>query len=129
MGLSIQQETGRPNSVTMVLAGQIDGGASAKLDQEIGTILRQGTRTIILDMAGVDFMSSAGVGVIMKAKTSLTARNGDLATIHLQPQVEKVFEIMALLPAMNVVKNTEELDEYLAKVQRRMTEDGSFSDD
>ena len=72
-------------------------------------------------MAQVDFITSSGVGTITKAKKTLDQRGADLAMINLQPQVQKVFEIMDLLPTLNVFENTEELDEYLTRVQRRIT--------
>jgi anti-anti-sigma regulatory factor len=59
----------------------------------------------------------------MKAKTSLAKRGGDLVLANLQPQVEKVFEIVRLLPTLGVFQNQQELDEYLEKIQRRITEE------
>ncbi len=40
---------------------------------------------------------------------------------NLQPQVAKVLEIMRLVPVLGVFQGREELDEYLGRIQRRMT--------
>jgi anti-anti-sigma regulatory factor len=56
----------------------------------------------------------------MKAKTSLARRGGELVLTNLQPQVEKVFEIVRLLPALGVFQNQQELDEYLETIQHRI---------
>jgi sigma-B regulation protein RsbU (phosphoserine phosphatase) len=88
---------------------------------KIHRLLAESVRTVVLDMTGVDFISSAGVGSLASAKTSLTNRGGELAMTNLQPQVAKVLEIMRLMPVLGVFKDQEELDEYLGRVQRRMT--------
>ena len=77
-------------------------------------------KTLVLDMEGVAFISSAGVGLIAKAKTLLERKGADLATINLQPQISKVFEIMRLLPNLNVFESVRELDEYLDRVQKNI---------
>ena len=77
-------------------------------------------KILVLDMAGVDYITSSGIGTIVKAKTSLKRRGGNLAIINLQPQVEKVFEILRLIPVMEVFASREELDEYLVKVQDKI---------
>ncbi len=74
-------------------------------------------------MEGVAFLSSAGVGAIAKAKTTLNRKEADLAMINLQPQIKKVFEIIRLLPSFNVFESVRELDEYLAKVQKNITDE------
>jgi len=43
--------------------------------------------------------------------------------------VEKAFEVMELLPTLNIFKDVQELDEYLTKIQDRISEEGSFVDD
>ena len=77
-------------------------------------------------MEGVDFITSMGVGILVKAKSSLTNDGGDIAMINLQPQVRKVFEIIRLLPTLNVFADREELDGYLGKVQHRMIGDEEY---
>ncbi len=121
MELKIRIRQTKPGVVTMSPIGPIDTETSSTLDNEICGILAEATKTLVLDMAGVDFITSAGIGAIAKTKASLKQRGGDLAMVNLQPQVKKVFEIMRLLPVLNVFEDKEELDEYLGKVQRRIT--------
>lgn len=115
------------HSVKMSLSGSIDSDTADILDGEIARLLDNAISTLVLDFSDITYISSAGVGVIMKAKTSLTRRKGDLAMINLQPQVKKVFEIIHLLPALNVFESVEELDEYLGKIQRGIIDEDSES--
>ncbi len=121
MKLTIRTKQMEAGSITLTLRGPLDGETCALLDSEVGRALTEPIRTLVLDMAGVDFITSAGVGTIMKAKTSLARRQADLAMIGMQPQVQRVFEIIRVLPMLQVFQSRAELDEYLGTIQRRMT--------
>jgi len=110
------------NKVRLILSGQINSETWEKLDKEGDSLLEKKITAMIFDLADVDFISSAGIGVIIKAKMSLLRNYGDLAMLNPQPQISKVFDIMKLLPAMNVFANIKELDEYLTRVQKKVIE-------
>ncbi|MHC4618190.1 MAG: STAS domain-containing protein [Planctomycetota bacterium] len=111
--------------VVFSLVGSIDSNTCAVLDEKIESVLAEPVKTIMLDMEGVDSMTSAGVGVITKARNKMKQKDGHFGIVNLQPQIEKVFEVMRLLPSLNVFASTEELDEYLEKIQRRIKEEGT----
>ena len=123
MKLKIRIRQTKPGVVTLSPIGPIDTETSLTLDKEICRILAASTKTLVFDMAGVDFITSVGIGTIAKAKTSLNRIGGDLAMINLQPQIKEVFEIMRLLPTLNVFASMKELDEYLGKIQQRIIEE------
>lgn len=126
MSLTVRIKQKDSGTVTIAPVGSLDSQTHRLLDAEINGIVTESIETLVLDMAGIDFITSSGVGTITKATAILNQRGADLAMINLQPQVEKVFEIMDLLPRLNVFENTEELDEYLGKVQRRITGEEAF---
>lgn len=125
MKLKIRNRQTKPGIVTMSPEGSVDADTSAILDRELRRILAENVKTLVLDMAGVDFISSAGIGTVTKAKVTLKRQGGDLAMINVQPQVKKVFEIMRLGPVLNVFESIRELDEYLEKLQKRVVEEGT----
>jgi len=121
MKLKIDIQQTRPGIITMLPKGPLSGETHGLLDSEVSKILEEPLKVLVIDMQNVDFITSAGVGAIVKAKTSLVKKGADLAMINLQPQVQKIFEIIRLLPQIGVFQHRDELDEYLGKVQRRMT--------
>ncbi|MCH8193655.1 MAG: STAS domain-containing protein [Planctomycetes bacterium] len=126
MALQVTKASGdSQGAITLVLEGSLDSGSSGQLDKEIHDACSDGVRTLILDMREVSFISSAGIGVIIKTKESLKKRNMESTLIHLQPQVKRVFEIMQLLPTLNVFASRSELDDYLSKIQNRILDEGS----
>jgi anti-anti-sigma factor len=122
MPLNIKFQQIDKNKARIILSGQINSETWEKLDKEVNSLLAKKITALIFDMADVDFISSAGVGAIIKAKMSLLRNYGDLAILNPQPQIRKVFEIMKLLPAMNVFASIKELDEYLTRIQKNVVE-------
>ena len=110
----------------ITISGKLDSETSLAFDQQIQKSIMSGARIIILDMAELEMITSAGVGVIMKAQTTLMKRAGEMMMLNMQPQIKKVFEIVRLLPTSTVFENTEEMDNYLVRIQQRMQEEGSF---
>ena len=126
MALKITPIQKNAHTVSFTLSGQFDSEAAPALDQQIQKALGDGANIIILDMASLKMITSAGVGVVMKTQTSLAKRGGELMMLNMQPQIKKVFEIVRLLPTLQVFDDTQEMDNYLIKIQQRIQEDGSF---
>lgn len=121
MKLTIEATRTEPGTVTLALRGPLDGQTCTQLDHEVDLALSEPTCTMVLDLTGVHFISSAGIATILKARTSLTKDKADLALIGMQPQVQKAFEIIRVLPLVKVLRDQAELDEYLGRIQRQMT--------
>ncbi len=114
-----------PGCYVVAPSGSIDSNSYAILEKEVDAVLASSPKMLILDMEGVSFLSSAGVRIILKAKKSLKETTGTLVMMKLQPQIKKVFDIMNALPSQAVFTSTEELDAYLARMQRKQP-DGGF---
>lgn len=126
MALKISKaETSNAPAVTLCLVGELDTTTSVQSDREIQTFVADGVKALVLDMTDLNFISSAGVGVILKAQDTLKKKGVELTLAHLQPQIKRVFEIMQLTPIINVCASQDELDEYLAKIQKRILEEGT----
>jgi anti-anti-sigma factor len=76
----------------------------------------------VFDLAQLKFISSAGLRVFGAARKTLKERGGQASIIHMQPQIQEVFEIMKSLPGVAVFKDVAEMDRYLARRQRMHTE-------
>ena len=127
MELKVGIEHVKHGMVILSPVGSIDTNTCELLGKEIKKALKRSVTTLVLDMAGVDFITSRGVGLIVKTKASLTQKNQDLAVMNIQPQVKKVFEIMHLVPTLNVFTGRDDLDSYLGSVQHKIVENKSES--
>jgi anti-sigma B factor antagonist len=72
----------------------------------------------------LDYITSSGVGVIIKTRKIMKKNNGQVLLVNLQPQIEKVLEIIQALPDQRIFKNIEELDRYLDRMQKKVIREG-----
>jgi anti-anti-sigma factor len=104
---------------TVVLLGSIDSATYTILELETNPILIPSTRGIVLDMAGVDYVSSMGIGVILKMQKTLYQHRGKVVLTNLQSQVRKVFDVIKAMPEEAMFSSVEEADAYLDEIQKR----------
>ncbi len=114
--VKVEDKTGGVFVVTVLAA--IDFDTHKEVQKAIDPLLVSTTRVLILDMKGVEYISSVGIGTVLKAKIFMEGVGGKFIMIELRPQVETVFEIIKALPSMQVFANMKEVDHYFMKIQR-----------
>lgn len=88
-------ETSADQEVLLVrLKGELDLAAAerirSELDQKIGS---NNTRHLLLDLSGVTFIDSSGIGVILGRYRRLANSGGRLGILRPQPQVKRILDI------------------------------------
>ena len=79
------------------LTGRITLGESTGiLRDELRSLLAQGSKQIVLNMAGVTYVDSAGLGELVSAYTTATNQNGSLKLLHLQGKLHDLMQITKL---------------------------------
>ena len=87
MSLKIEKK----NAETLTLIGRLDTVTAPELEAEISAILPT-AESLVLDMEKLEYISSAGLRVILKTQKALTQKAG-LKLIHVSDEVMEVFEI------------------------------------
>ena len=106
-----------PPATTVAVGGCLDTATAPQLEQQLKPILDGQTREIVFDLAKLEFISSAGLRLFALTRKRLHDRGGQVSFVNLQPQIQKVFEIIASLPGMRVFSDLKEMDAYLAQRQ------------
>jgi anti-anti-sigma factor len=119
MSLSIQtinsSDPRQAGVVTIKLIGSLDTETAPELERQMTLCLAGPVNDLVFDLAGLKFVSSAGLRLFQVARKQMVARGGGRASfINMQPQVEEVFVIIQSLPGIGVFKDIEALDRYLA---------------
>ncbi|MGH7166135.1 MAG: STAS domain-containing protein [Nitrospiraceae bacterium] len=78
------------------------------LSRELADALCGGARRLRLDLEGVDFMSSAGLRVLLVAAKRLKPLNGKIVLYSLKPQIREVFEIAGFTTIFPIYAQQEE---------------------
>ncbi len=99
MNIEITQHA---NVSVFALRGRLDAVSAPELEERLNSWFEKPASDLIFDLAGLDYISSAGLRVFLTAAKKIKARNGKLGMAALKPNVEEVFTIsgfIALIPA------------------------------
>ncbi|MDX6280883.1 MAG: anti-sigma factor antagonist, partial [Kribbellaceae bacterium] len=80
--------------VVLGLSGDLDMESAPALTVELKAVL--GSRPVLIDLSGVEFMDSTGVGVLVGAHREAAARGGALLLAGPGPRLQKIFKITKL---------------------------------
>ncbi len=122
MSLEITVTPEANNGKRVSIAGSLDSNTAPQLQQSINAEIDDSVSTTIIDFKDLDFLSSAGLRVIFKTKKVMDNNGGKFLLVNLQPQIKKVFEIIKALDGMDVFKDQDEMDDYLAAMQNKVKE-------
>lgn len=86
-------------------AGQINSANAAEAEATLLAWVEQGERLCILDLSQLDYISSAGLRVVLMLAKRLKQHSGQLVLCALQPQVNEVFDISGFLAILTVVND------------------------
>ena len=75
------------------LNGRLDSNTATGFEQKLFECIENGTQRLILDFQDLDYISSAGLRVILKATKNLKNSQGKLVLCAMQDYVKEVFEI------------------------------------
>ena len=100
------------------LKGSLDVETHTILDAELKELVDDKTKAVILDMAGLEYISSIGIRTVIWAKKALKQKDATFSMINFQPQIKKVFESMKILPMFNIFDNMPEADLYIDQMIR-----------
>ncbi len=118
MPLKVKSTTRGPGVFIVSPIGSIDANSYNVLDEKMDEILKQSPDVIIFDMEFADYISSTGIRVLLKTKKALKETDGRMVFTNLQPQIQKVFDILKAIPTLKVFVSIEELDNYLDVMQK-----------
>ena len=121
MPLSIKVQEGKAFTVTLSLQGRLDNDTAAGLDKELDRVLASGVKTVVFDLAGLEYLSSAGLRTFARSQKIMKARSGAALVVNPRPSVQKVLDIVKAVPVETVFRSVKELDEYLDAMQRKVT--------
>lgn len=93
ISIETQKENGHD---LLIIQGEIDASNSVMLDEAIQKLISEGSKSILVDGQGLDYISSAGLGVFMSYIEDFQERDIQLKIFALTPRVYEVFKILGL---------------------------------
>lgn len=107
--LSVDQAT--LDATVIVLSGEIDVYTAPKLREKLISLIEGGMYRLILDLEGVEFLDSAGLGVLIGGLKRVRAHGGSIDIVCTESRILRIFEITRL---NNVFEIYDTADDALA---------------
>lgn len=94
--------------------GEIDMHTASIFRQNVDSALdKSGSKNILLNLKGVTFIDSSGLGVILGRYKRISLQHGVMMATYIQPQVMRIFELSGLQKILRVFNTeTEALENY-----------------
>ena len=87
----------------MVLSGEADTTTATVLREMLAALLDTGARLVLIEAAGLSFLDSASMRVLVLAARALKGRHGRLVLARPQPAVARLLEITGADRLLNVL--------------------------
>jgi anti-sigma B factor antagonist len=87
------------------VSGRVVAGEAALLRESIRNLIARGEKNIVLNLAEVPYIDSAGIGELVSALVAVRRQSGCLELLNLSRRVRDVLEIVKLLTVFQVFAN------------------------
>ena len=86
--------------LTLKISGRLDTTTAPDLEKEIGDSL-EGVEELVMDMEGLEYISSAGLRVILKAQKQMNSQ-GSMKLVNVNDSVLEVFDITGFIDILTI---------------------------
>ncbi len=110
-----QKVEGRPNVIVLELSGWLDAQSEAALVEAVRKAMVQGTAYVLLDLRGVDTITSAGIRAMQQAFQLLTPKEEARKVVHLKlcNASAPVYEVLSITGLLQTVPMYESCDDAI----------------
>lgn len=117
MSLTIDCQQHENDVAVIAIKGEITFENADQLRDKIDQLVSQSSFRMVIDLAGLQYMSSAGMGVLVHGLKVTRAQNGDLKLINLSDKMRRVFLITQFTHHFVVCKDLQEAIKGFAPIE------------
>ncbi|MBQ9249422.1 MAG: STAS domain-containing protein [Oscillospiraceae bacterium] len=97
--LSIEKSTCE-TELTVALTGRLDTTTAPELEKELKASL-DGVTVLVMDMAALEYISSAGLRVLLSAQKSMN-KQGEMKVRHVNETIMEIFEVTGFTDILTI---------------------------
>ena len=79
-------------TLTLALEGRLDTTTAPELEAVVRSSL-EGVGSLVMDLAGLDYLSSAGLRVLLSAQKQMNRKKGKMVVRHVCETIMEVFDM------------------------------------
>lgn len=101
------------NLILIEPVGELDASCSVQMDNELARAIAENTKGIVINCNGLEYISSAGLGVFISYINELEQKNQKLVFCNMSDKIKHVFEMVGIGQLVKIVSNQELAIEYV----------------
>ena len=86
--------------LTIILTGRLDTTTAPQLENELKASL-EGVENLALDFAGLDYLSSAGLRVLLAAQKTMN-KQGSMVVRHVNETIAEIFDVTGFCDILTI---------------------------
>ena len=94
--------------VLLTVRGFLDAHTFEELEKVVNDLFEAGTYRLIVELSGLDYISSAGAGVFIGAIGTAQENDGNIILVKPSPNVKEVFDLLGLSQIFTFKDNRDE---------------------
>ena len=111
INIAFSRPDSKPEISVISVNGYIDTTTASELEESLKRLLGKGRYNIVIDLSGVNYISSAGWGIFISEIKKIRENGGDL---KLASMVADVYEVFELLEFQTILESFDSVDEAVA---------------
>lgn len=100
MSLTINK-TRNTMQTTLALSGRLDTTTAPEFEKQLRALLPD-TSALVLDFAALDYISSAGLRVLLVAQKEMNKKKGKMSLVHVSADVMEVLEMTGFTDILTI---------------------------
>jgi anti-sigma B factor antagonist/stage II sporulation protein AA (anti-sigma F factor antagonist) len=105
--VSIKEEV-KGDILVLRLSGRLDAVSSPNAERKVFDFINNGQHKLLLDFSGVDYLSSAGMRMLLSVTKKLKTLSGKLVLFSVVPNVMDVLKMSGFDHVLELVKTEED---------------------
>jgi len=102
------------DDVTVVeMDGRFDSATAPDIKAALHELIENGRTLLVINLEGLEFIDSAGLGVLVSCLRRTAAEGGDLRVAEVPPFCRSIFELTRLTRVFDVTESEDEAVEAL----------------
>jgi anti-sigma B factor antagonist len=78
------------------VSGRLTSFETGALRDSISRLLKQGRKNIVLNLSGLQYLDSSGIGELARIYVSVVKQSGQMKVVGLSPKVEEILKVTQL---------------------------------
>jgi anti-sigma B factor antagonist len=114
LNIKLENAPGVEGCLILILDGRIDTDNSAYFQKHVHKLVQAGFMRLIFNCAGLNYVSSTGIGSFTSFLKMLKPKGGDLVLLEIQPKVNEVFQLLGFSQFFVIKKSLEEAIDFFS---------------